>query len=311
VSDIYKDKEMEAGNNRLIEKFLSYVTVEKGLSKNTVDSYAFDLKAFAKYLASKGKDMQSFERKDITGCMGVMKDSSSSTAAICRFISTIKGFSKFLIIEKIIDEDPSEGIRTPKQWERLPKALGLEDIKKLLNINGEVSTLSGNPLYIRNSAMFELMYSSGLRVSEIISIKINDVNFEAGFLKVFGKGSKERVVPMNGRAAQKIKKYMGELRKQLLAGKDSPYLFITSRGAPMTRQRFWQAIKEFGDASGIVLSPHTLRHSFATHMLDGGADLRSLQKMLGHADITTTQIYTKVSGDRIKKVYDDYHPRAK
>lgn len=306
-----KENREKTSEERLINRFLSYITVEKGLSKNTVDSYAFDLKAFAKYLADKGKDMQSFEKKDITGYMGAMKDSSSSTSAICRFISTVKGFSKFLITEKLISEDHSEGIRTPKQWERLPKALGLEDIKKLLNINGEVSTLTQNPLYIRNSAMFELMYSSGLRVSEIISIKVNDVNFEAGFLKVFGKGSKERVVPMNGRAVEKIKKYMEMLRKPLLGGKDSPYLFLTARGMPMTRQRFWQAIKEFGAALGIVLSPHTLRHSFATHMLDGGADLRSLQKMLGHADIATTQIYTKVSGDRIKKVYDSYHPRAK
>lgn len=306
-----KENRGKTSDEHLINRFLSYITVEKGLSKNTVDSYAFDLKAFAKYIRDKGKDMQSFEKKDITGYMGMMKDNSSSIATICRFISSIKGFSKFLITEKLISEDHSEGIRTPKQWERLPKALGIEDIKKLLNINGEISILTQNPLYIRNSAMFELMYSSGLRVSEIISIKVNDVNFEAGFLKVFGKGSKERIVPMNSRAAEKIKKYMQMLRNPLLGSKDSPYLFLTTRGMPMTRQRFWQAIKEFGAALGITLSPHTLRHSFATHMLDGGADLRSLQKMLGHADITTTQIYTKVSGDRIKKVYDKYHPRAK
>jgi integrase/recombinase XerD len=155
------------------------------------------------------------------------------------------------------------------------------------------------------------MYSSGLRVSEIISIKINDLNFEAGFLRVLGKGAKERIVPMNKRAANKIKKYMLELRPSLLKGRQSPFLYLTGRGMPMTRQRFWQALKKLGNLAGLKITPHSIRHSFATHLLDGGADLRSVQKMLGHADISTTQIYTKVSADRIRKAYLDHHPRAK
>ena len=159
--------------------------------------------------------------------------------------------------------------------------------------------------------MLELLYSSGLRVSEVIAIKFNDINFEGGFIRVIGKGSKERVVPMNRRASEKMKKYIQELRPLLLKNRQSPSLFLSNRGAPMTRQRFWQALKKFGDMAGIVITPHTIRHSFATHLLEGGADLRSVQKMLGHSDISTTQIYTKVSSERIKKVYNDHHPRAK
>jgi integrase/recombinase XerD len=242
--------------------------------------------------------------------MGKLKDDRRSMASVCRFVSSIKSFSKFLIIEKIIPEDPTETLRLPMQWERLPKALGMEDIKKLLDLDHEPSIINAQ-LFIRDSAMLELMYSSGLRVSEIISIKVNDLNFEGGFLRVMGKGSKERVVPMNHRAVEKIKRYMQELRPDLLKNRQSPYLFLTNRGMPMTRQRFWQALKKFGDKVGLELTPHTIRHSFATHILEGGADLRSVQKMLGHADISTTQIYTKVTGDRIKKVYLEHHPRAK
>jgi integrase/recombinase XerD len=210
-----------------------------------------------------------------------------------------------MITEKIISEDSTETLRNPKQWDRLPKALSFDDIKTLLEteVKGE--------RYVRDAAMLELMYSSGLRVSEIISIKINDLNFEAGFLRVLGKGAKERIVPMNKRAANKIKKYMLELRPSLLKGRQSPFLYLTGRGMPMTRQRFWQALKKLGNLAGLKITPHSIRHSFATHLLDGGADLRSVQKMLGHADISTTQIYTKVSADRIRKAYLDHHPRAK
>ncbi|MBI5212249.1 MAG: site-specific tyrosine recombinase XerD [Nitrospirae bacterium] len=309
----------------LINRFLSYLTVERGLSKNTVESYRLDLKGFLGYLAEKIEQKSGrseaensllvtrysllpFTRQEIVNYMGKLKDDKYSAASVCRFISSVKGFCRFLIIEKLIAEDPSENLKMPKQWERLPKALSIEDIKKLLS--HEPATMSRR-LFIRDSAMLELLYSSGLRVSEVVSIKINDLNFEGGFLRVMGKGSKERVVPMNQRAIEKIKKYLHELRPDLLKNKQSPYLFLTGRGTPMTRQRFWQALKKFGIAAGVKLSPHSVRHSFATHLLEGGADLRSVQKMLGHADISTTQIYTKVTGDRIRKVYLEHHPRAK
>jgi len=292
----------------LLKRFASYLFVEKGLSKNTVESYHLDLKGFFEHI---GK-LNAFTREDIVNYMGKLKDDGYSAATVCRFISSVKGFCKFLIIEGVMSEDPTETLKTPKQWERLPKALGMEDIKKLLNIDLQPLTFALQPLFVRDSAMLELMYASGLRVSEIISIKVNDFNFEAGFLRVTGKGSKERVVPINRRAIEKIKKYMHELRPQLLKNRQSSYLFLTSRGELMTRQRFWQALKKFGHiAGGLELSPHVIRHSFATHLLEGGADLRSVQKMLGHSDISTTQIYTKVTGERMKKVYMEHHPRAK
>jgi integrase/recombinase XerD len=289
----------------VLSSFISYLSVERGLSNNTIESYTADLKGFFGFLSESGDLDGAFKREDIVNYLGRLRDAGYSTASICRFISSIKGYCRYLITEKIIFEDPTETLRNPKQWDRLPKALSLEDIKTLF----ETEIRSEN--FVRDSAMLELMYASGLRVSEVISSKVNDLNFEAGFLRVFGKGSKERVVPMNRRASEKIKRYMQELRPSLLKGRQSPFLFLTNRGMPMTRQRFWQALKSLGNLAGLNITPHTIRHSFATHLLDGGADLRSVQKMLGHSDISTTQIYTKVSADRIRKVYLDYHPRAK
>jgi len=180
----------------------------------------------------------------------------------------------------------------------------MEDVRGLLNVEG------ANSLAARDLCMVELLYSSGLRVSELVGLKVMDFNLDAGYVRVMGKGSKERVVPAHSRAIESIKRYLAELRPKLMKNRVSDYMFVTSRGKPMTRQRFWQALKKYGKAAGMDLSPHTLRHSFATHMLEGGADLRSLQKMLGHSDISTTQIYTKVSLSRAKEVYGKHHPRA-
>jgi integrase/recombinase XerD len=223
---------------------------------------------------------------------------------VARVISSLRGLCRFLVTEKVFDEDPAESLQTPKQWERLPKALTVGDIKRLLESPLEYRTR------LRDSAMLELMYASGLRVSEIVTLKVSDINLDAGFLKVVGKGSKERVVPINSRAKNRIVEYIRDLRPALLNRRQSAYLFLTNRGRPMTRQRFWQALKRLGNAAGLQLTPHALRHSFATHLLDGGADLRSLQKMLGHSDISTTQVYTKVTAERIRKVYRQHHPRA-
>lgn len=304
-------KSSHAGCQALLKRFASYISIERGLSRNTVESYLQDLKVFSVFLSEAGADIGSFDRDDIVNYIGRLKENGYSAASICRFIASVKSLCRFLIIEKIISEDPTETLKTPKQWERLPKALCVEDVKKLLDIKLQPSASANRRLFIRNSAMLELLYSSGLRVSEIVSIKVNDINFESGFLRIVGKGLKERIVPMNRRAAERIKIYMHELRHLQLKNRQSPYLFLTNRGLPMTRQRFWQALKNLGDMAGIRLTPHTLRHTFATHLLEGGADLRSVQKMLGHSDISTTQIYTKVSTDRIRKVYLEHHPRAK
>ncbi len=289
---------------KLLKNFLIYLSVEKGLSKNTVESYSRDIMLFQNFLSSKNTVLNSFSKADIIDFLNKMKDEGYSVTSICRFISSIRGFCRYLIIEKIVSGDPSENLQAPKKWERLPKALSFEDVMALLDARTDGS------MFLRDSAMLELLYSSGLRVSELIYLKISNINFEAGFLRVTGKGSKERVVPINSRALDKIKKYIKDLRPAILKKRQSDYLFVTGRGGAMTRQRFWQTIKKCGKQMGIELSPHTLRHCFATHLLEGGADLRSVQKMLGHSDISTTQIYTKVSTDRIKKVYLAHHPRA-
>ena len=297
-----------------LNDFLTYLSVEKGLSKNTVQAYRSDLVMFEAFLSQKGVDLNSFSKDHIVDFLDLLRDKAYALSSICRFISSLKGFCRFLLIEKRLEEDPSESLRAPKKWDRLPKALSVEQVREVLSVAGDpagpLKNALGRALFARNSAMVELLYSSGLRVSELVTLKMQDINFEAGFVRVIGKGSKERVVPVNQRAIQKVKKYLAEFRPALLGKRASEYLFLTGRGAPMTRQRFWQAIKDFGRQIGIELSPHSMRHSFATHLLDGGADLRSLQKMLGHSDISTTQIYTKVTMDRIRKAYLEHHPRA-
>lgn len=290
----------------LLNNFLIFLSVEKGLSKNTIESYSMDLKKFYSFLSLNNKDFISFDRSDIVNFIEVLRNEDYSISSICRFISSIKGFCKYLIIENIIKEDPSENIQAPKRWERVPKTLSVSEVKFFLETDGTIE----KPVMVRNIVMLELLYSSGLRVSELVSLKVEDINLESGFIRVIGKGSKERVVPVNMRAIEKLRNYVKKERLEILKKRESPYLFITGRGRPMTRQRFWQAIRLLGKKKGLELSPHTLRHSFATHMLEGGADLRSVQKMLGHSDISTTQIYTKVTTDRLKKVYMKYHPRA-
>lgn len=298
----------------LLKSFLTYLSVEKGLARNTLQSYQTDLAGFERFLISKEKGLGSIARGDIIDFIEKMKDNSYSASSICRFISSLKGFCRYLLMEKIIEEDPTENLQFPRKWERLPKALSIDQMKEVLqtseNPGGHSHSPAPEALFFRNSAMLELLYSSGLRVSELIAIKLADMSYEGGYIRIVGKGSKERVVPVNKRAMERVKRYIADFRSSLLRRGQSEYLFLTARGAPMTRQRFWQTIKGYGKQLGIKLSPHTVRHSFATHLLEGGADLRSLQKMLGHSDISTTQIYTKVTMDRIKKVYFEHHPRA-
>jgi integrase/recombinase XerD len=288
----------------LLENFFTYLSVEKGLSKNTISSYSVDLRRFGSFLAGKKKNLKTAIKKDILDFIGTLRNDGYTMSTICRYISSIKAFYKYMLTEGIVDNDPSENLQAPKKWERLPKALSVSEVKELLNakFSGETS--------LRDTAMLELLYSSGLRVSELIAIKQGDINFEAGFIRVLGKGSRERVVPVNARAINRTKQYIEQERQKTLKKRQSQYLFVTKRGRQMTRQRFWQTLKAVGKQSGIKLSPHTIRHCFATHLLDGGADLRSVQKMLGHSDISTTQIYTKVTTDRIKKVFKQHHPRA-
>ncbi|HEC97074.1 MAG TPA: site-specific tyrosine recombinase XerD [Nitrospirae bacterium] len=288
----------------LLEGFLTYLSVERGRAANTVISYERDLRKFSAFLQNETKGFISFEKGEIINFIGLLRNENYTSASIARMLSAIRSFCRYLILEKLRREDPSENLQTPARWERLPKAISVADVLRL------IEAIEGGDLALRDLAMLELMYASGLRVSELVNLRVEDVNLDAGFVRVIGKGSRERVVPVSERTIGNVRKYMKQLRSSLLKGKESPYLFISLRGTALTRQRFWQTIKEYGRRVGIKVSPHVIRHSFATHLLEGGADLRSIQKMLGHSDISTTQIYTKVTSDRLKKVYEKYHPRA-
>jgi len=292
-------------NKEAIKKFLNYLLTEKALSLNTVKSYENDLKTFLKFVDEQEISFLSCKKNDITNYLLTMKEKGYSSASIARVLSTLKQFFRFLIFENKISYDPTEGLKSPKLWLRLPKALELDELKKLLSVMLE------SKYFLRDMAMLELMYASGLRVSELVKLRLSDINFEAGFIRIKGKGDKERVVPIAQRTIEKIKNYLTKLRPKLLKKRATDYVFLNNRGQPMTRQRFWQNLKAMGRIACVEVTPHMIRHSFATHLLEGGADLRSLQKMLGHSDISTTQIYTKVSMDRLKKEYLKHHPRAK
>ncbi len=287
-----------------VERFLNYLTVEKGLSANTLEAYRRDIQKFTLHLEETGKTITGFKRSDISSFINKLQDSGNQTATLARNISTLRGFCKFMLIEGLFSEDPIENIRTPKGWKRIPRIIGVEEVTTLLK------KPEGKKLSLRDRAILEIIYSSGLRASEAINIKLIDINFEAGYLTVMGKGSKERIVPINKAALETVVQYIEESRPDILRKRQSEFLFLAKGGKPMTRQRLWQIIKTYSKNLSTILSPHTLRHCFASHLLDGGADLRALQKMLGHSDISTTQIYTKVTPERLKKVHKLHHPRG-
>ncbi len=288
-----------------LKKFINYLLTEKALSINTVKSYENDLKGFFRYIEKNKIFYADCKKENIINYLLELKERGYSSASIARILSSVKQFFRFLILDSIISHDPTEGLRSPKPWLRLPKALETDEVRRLLSVIFE------SKYFFRDIVMLELMYASGLRVSELIKLKLSDINFEAGFIRIKGKADKERVVPVAQRTIERIRNYLTLLRPRLLKERTSDYVFLNNRGKPMTRQRFWQNLKAMGKLAGINVTPHMIRHSFATHLLEGGADLRSLQKMLGHSDISTTQIYTKVSMDRLRREYLKHHPRAK
>lgn len=292
-------------HKEIIKEFLNHCLTEKALSLNTVKSYENDLKNFVHFLTSKGITPFQCKKDDVTEYLISQKEKGYNASSIARAISSLRQFFRFLIMNGKISHDPVEGLKSPKLWLRLPKALDIGDVRKLLKI------MVNSKYFQRDIAMLELMYACGLRVSELVGLKVSDINFEAGFIRVRGKGEKERIVPVAQRTLERVKKYLLELRPKLIKKKTTDFLFLNNRGYPLTRQRFWQNLKAMGRVAGINVTPHMIRHSFATHLLEGGVDLRSLQKMLGHSDISTTQIYTKISMDRLRKEYLKHHPRAK
>ena len=283
---------------------MNYLAVEKGLSRNTLEAYRRDIQKFNKFLQESGQKITSFKRSDLLSFIDHLRNSGIQTTSLVRNIAALRGFCKFMIIEGMIKEDPIENLSTPKGWKRIPRIIGTEEVSSLLK------KPEGGNLSLRDRAILEMIYSSGLRASEVINIKMGDINFEAGFITILGKGSKERVVPINEVALTTVREYIEKSRPNLLKKRNSHYLFLAKGGKPMTRQRLWQLIKKYSSELSISISPHTLRHCFASHLLDGGADLRALQKMLGHTDISTTQIYTKVTPERLKKVHKQHHPRS-
>jgi integrase/recombinase XerD len=298
-------------SERMVKGFLDYLKVEKGLAQLTVAAYQSDVIQFAEFLQDKRRVLGQARREDVRGFLSQLFANGVKDRSVARKLSTLRHFYKYLLLDRLIEEDPTLDIDSPKQWKILPKSLAASEIDTMLESAGTPgdSELSA-ALAQRDRAMVEMLYAGGLRVSEIVGVKLEDLKLEVGQVLVRGKGDKERIVPM-GRAAQdEIRKYIGDGRKELLKGKISAMLFVTRGGGRLTRQRVWQMVTE-ASASGRHASPHMLRHSCATHMVENGADLRTVQTILGHADISTSQIYTHVALDRLKTVYRKFHPRGK
>lgn len=288
--------------------FLHYLISERRLAENTIDAYSADIDFFLNFLVrQKEKELQRVNIALVHGFLEECRIKNISHRSNARRISALKTFFGFLLREKLIDRNPFFTIDLPRGMKNLPKALTLGEVKQLLS-----PPISSDPLAARNQAMLHLLYGTGLRVSELVSLPLGACNLQAGFLRILGKGNKERLIPFNDQAKQKINDYLSSARGQILKNKRSNYLFITARGRCMTRLRFWQILRESASAAGISkeISPHMIRHSFATHLLSRGADLRAVQMMLGHADIATTQIYTHIDQERLKQTHKRFHPRG-
>ncbi len=291
-----------------LDRFLHYLVVEKGLSKNTIDAYSHGLNRFLNYLQAKGrKEVGEISKLDIREFLLSLKKKGLSSKTLARNLVSIRVFLRFLAEESLLSINPSEEIESPKIAKTLPEILSLKEVEALLE-QPEPQIPQG----MRDRAMLEMLYATGMRVSELIRLQVNHLHLEAGYVLLYGKGSKERIVPIGHEAMTWVRRYMGEFRKALLKNRESPFLFVNRSGRPMSRQHFWKSIKAYGRRAGIRkrITPHLLRHSFASHLLERGADLRSVQLMLGHVDISTTQIYTHVSGERLKKIHQQYHPRG-
>jgi integrase/recombinase XerD len=288
------------------QAFLEYLSVEKGLSVNTIQAYSRDLNKLFLFFKKEKISWKSARELDLVQFIHHMSRSGLSARSLARLISSLKSFYRFLILDGVLKKNPAGNLSSPKSWHSLPKFLTVKEVESLLCQPNEDETHG-----IRDRAMLELLYATGLRVSELVSLKMSDLNLEDGFLICRGKGSKERIVPLGGSAKNAINRYLGESRPGFLI-KDSDFVFLTYRGQPFTRQGFWKVLKKYATAARLEdkISPHVLRHSFATHLLERGADLRSVQLMLGHSQITTTQIYTHVSRKQLRDLYEKYHPRA-
>ena len=292
----------------LIDLFLNYLSVERGLAQNTIDSYTRDLLRYDRYLRSVNViDINKIDKEDIRSYLAYQKEKDLSPSTIARSLVAIRLLHRFLLREKLSLRDPSDVIDSPKLWKKIPNVLSPQEVERLL-LAANVRTKKG----ARDRALFEVMYAAGLRVSEAINLKVDDANLDAGFVRCLGKGRKERVVPLGKAAIAALRRYIDTFRVQFLKKKQSNYLFLNHSADKISRVYVWKLIKAYAKQARIrgEIKPHVLRHSFATHLLEHGADLRSVQEMLGHANISTTQIYTHVTRDRLKMIHKQFHPRA-
>jgi len=291
-----------------ISSFLTHVRVEKGLSSNTVSAYRRDLVKFDEFARKRKRTLEAVSRDDLVDFLAGLYRQKLESKTVARELVTLRNFFRFAQIQELIKEDPSVTLESPKIRRGLPGYLRLEDVERLLK-QPDVMT----PIGLRDRAMLEVLYSTGLRVSELIGLRISDLDAKVGCVRCIGKGDKERIVPVGKKAVAIVERYLRDARPNLLGKvRGSPALFVNRRGASLSRVGVWKILSAYGRLAGlrVALTPHMLRHSFATHLLEGGADLRSVQLMLGHADISTTQIYTHVVEERLKQIYKAHHPRA-
>ncbi len=292
----------------LIDRFLEHLVVERGLAQNSLEAYRRDLTRYTAYLTGRRKEATGLDRTEVPRYLLALREAGLSPRSVARHLSAIRQFHRFLVREGYTTADPTAHLESPRPWQRLPTVLTSEEVERLL-----APRPATTPQALRDRAMLEVLYASGLRVSELVGLRLVDLDLAVGIVRVTGKGNKERLVPLGEAAAASLRAYLAQGRPRLEKGRPSPHLFLGRHGRGLTRQMFWQLLKRYVRAAGITkrVTPHTLRHSFATHLLERGADLRSVQLMLGHADIGTTQIYTHLTRAHLKAIYDKHHPRAR
>jgi integrase/recombinase XerD len=291
----------------MIDSYLTYLRDVRRMSPNTLESYARDLSQLAAFAGRRGVGLDTLDRSALEAFVRARMTSGLAPRSVSRLVACVRGFYRFVAVEQKLASNPADDLRSPRAWPALPKFLSLEEVDRLLE-QPDVSTPRG----LRDKALIEVLYATGLRVSELIALRAGDLNLEDGYLTCIGKGDKQRMVPLGHQAIEWVRRYMRDGRTSLARKKASPWLFVNARdGGPLSRVGFWKVLRAYGRQAGIGrnLSPHVLRHSFATHLLDRGADLRMIQVMLGHADLSTTQIYTHVLEARLRSVYDKFHPR--
>jgi len=294
-------------NDFWIDRFFDYLTVERGLSRNTLESYSRDIRRFLDFLDKAGPDdLERVRDIDVLSFIVALRTSGLSERSVARLQVTLRQLYRFLVAERILKENPLESVESPRVAKRLPQVLSEQEVERLLG-----GPDRRTPLGQRDKAVLELLYATGLRISEVAALRLDQINLEVGCVRVLGKGGRERVVPFGQEAETSLRAYLNQGRGRILKGRATPYVFVGSRGREMTRQALWKIIKKYGLKAGIKgkLTPHTLRHCFASHLLDRGADLRTVQTLLGHVDISTTQIYTHVSRERLKRLHEKHHPR--